>query len=73
MTRGPDPEDMAGLLSEAEAETAKHAVDCLRGRDRDRFDAARAAFEDVSAETREEIAAAMEAELRENRCDEWQP
>ena len=29
--------------------------------------------DDVSAETREEVAAAMEAELRENRCDEWQP
>ena len=46
MTRGPDPADMAGLLSEADAETAKDAVDRLRGRDRDRFDAARAAFGD---------------------------
>ncbi|WP_434522984.1 hypothetical protein [Halorubrum sp. AS12] len=47
MTRGPDSEDMAGLLSEAEAETAKNVVDRLRDRDRDRLDAARAAFEDV--------------------------
>ena len=29
--------------------------------------------DDVSAETREEMAAAMEAALRENRRDEWQP
>ena len=29
--------------------------------------------DDVSAETREEMAAAMEAALRENRRDGWQP
>jgi len=45
MTRGPHPGDVAGLLSEANAEEAKAAVDRLRGRDRDRFDAAREAFE----------------------------
>ena len=41
---------MAGLLSEAEAETAK-VVDRLRDRDRDRFDAARAAFEDAESDS----------------------
>ncbi|MCU4802046.1 hypothetical protein OB920_16840 [Halobacteria archaeon HArc-gm2] len=40
ITRCPDPDDVAGLLSEAEAETAKDAVERLRGRDRDRLDAA---------------------------------
>jgi hypothetical protein len=45
MTRGPPPSDVAGLLSEEEAETAKEAVNRLRGRDRDRIDAARSAFE----------------------------
>ena len=49
MTRGPDPENVAGLLSEADAETAKDAVDRLRGRDRDRVDAARAAFDDTDS------------------------
>ncbi|WP_152042428.1 hypothetical protein [Salinigranum salinum] len=46
MTRGPNPEDVAGLLTEAEAEEAKEAVRGLRNRDRDhsRFDAAREAF-----------------------------
>ena len=45
MTRGPHPGDVAGLLSEAEAEDAKEAVDRLRG-GRDRLDAAREAFEE---------------------------
>jgi hypothetical protein len=45
MTRGPSPEDVAGLLSEDAAEEAKEAVSDLRGRDRGRFDAARDAFE----------------------------
>jgi predicted CopG family antitoxin len=45
MTRGPNPEDVAGLLSEKEAEEAKDAVRGLRGRDRDRLDDAREAFE----------------------------
>lgn len=45
MTRGPHPSDVAGLLSEEEAEDAGEAVDRLRGRDRDRLDAARDAFE----------------------------
>jgi hypothetical protein len=51
MTRGPDPCAVAGLLSEADAETTKHAVGRLRGRDRDRFDAARAAFEDAESDS----------------------
>lgn len=50
MTRGPHPGDVAGLLTEAEAEDAKEAVDRLRGRDRDRLDAARGAFEREDAE-----------------------
>jgi hypothetical protein len=29
MTRGPNPEDVAGLLTEAEAEDAKEAVEGL--------------------------------------------
>jgi len=45
MTRGPHPGDVGGLLSAEEAEDAKEAVDRLRGRDRDRLDAARSAFE----------------------------
>lgn len=46
MTRGPQPSDVAGLLTEEEeAEGAKEAVRRLRGRDRDRLDAARNAFE----------------------------
>jgi predicted CopG family antitoxin len=45
MTRGPHPSDVAGLLSEAEAEDAKEAVDGLRGRDRDRLDTAGEALE----------------------------
>ena len=49
MTRGPHPSDVVGLLTEAEADDAKEAVNQLRGRDRDRLDAARSAFhsEDV--------------------------
>ncbi|MFB6157461.1 MAG: hypothetical protein ABEJ34_06440 [Haloferacaceae archaeon] len=46
MTRGPNPEDVAGLLTEDEADRAKAAVDDLRTRDRGRFDAAREAFGD---------------------------
>ena len=45
MTRGPHPSDVAGLLSETEAEEAKAAVQRLRGGDRDRFNAARDAFD----------------------------
>lgn len=45
LTRGPNPSDVAGLLSESEAEDAKAAVAGLRGRDSDRFDAARRAFD----------------------------
>jgi len=44
MTRGPNPEAVAGLLSSKEAEEAKEAVEELRGRDTDRFGAARDAF-----------------------------
>jgi len=46
MTRGPHPDDVAGLLTPDEADDAKEAVAGLRNRDRDRFDAAREAFED---------------------------
>lgn len=45
MTRGPQPDDVAGLLTEDEAEEAKQAVRSLRKSDRHRFDAARDAFE----------------------------
>jgi predicted CopG family antitoxin len=45
MTRGPNPDDVAGLLTAEEAEEAKEAIEGLRGRDRDRFDAATEAFE----------------------------
>ena len=44
MTRGPNPEDVTGLLTKDEAEAAKEAVEDLRDRDRSRFDAAREAF-----------------------------
>jgi len=44
MTRGPNPEDVAGLLTDAEAADAKEAVEELRGRGRPRFDTAREAF-----------------------------
>jgi len=45
MTRGPHPDDVAGLLSKEEAAAAKEAVGGLRGRDRDRLEAARNAIE----------------------------
>lgn len=45
MSADTDPTDVAGLLTEEEAEDAKEAVDSLRERDRDRLDAARNAFE----------------------------
>jgi hypothetical protein len=48
MTRGPHPDDVAGLLTEQEAADAKEAVDALRERDRDRLDDARDAVEDAS-------------------------
>lgn len=54
MTRGPHPSDVAGLLTEGEAEDAKAAVEALRGRDRDRLDAARAAFEGEDEERSED-------------------
>jgi predicted CopG family antitoxin len=44
MTRGPNPADVAGLLTKDEAEDAKEAIKDLRDRDRSRFDAAREAF-----------------------------
>jgi negative regulator of replication initiation len=53
MTRGPNPGDVAGLLSEEEAEAAKAAVEQLRGRDRDRFEDAREAFEGRGGDTDE--------------------
>lgn len=49
MTRGPHPNDVAGLLTADEAEDAKEAVNHLRGRDRDRLDTARSAFESEDA------------------------
>ncbi|MEF8777560.1 MAG: hypothetical protein V5A36_01475 [Natronomonas sp.] len=49
MTRGPHPSDVAGLLTEREAENAKEAVDRLREGDRDRLAAARDAFESEDA------------------------
>ena len=45
MTRGPHPGDVAGLLPEDEADAAKEVVTDLRGRDRDRLNAAQAAFD----------------------------
>ena len=47
MTRGPNPEDVAGLLAEEEAETAKQAVERVRTRDRGRLDEAREAAENA--------------------------
>lgn len=44
MTRGPRPGNVAGLLSAAEAEDAKAAVEDMDGRNRGRLDAARSAF-----------------------------
>ena len=44
MTRGPDPGDVAGLLTDEQAEEAKVAVDELRSRDSDRLRRARDAF-----------------------------
>lgn len=51
MTRGPNPADVGGLLSESEAEDAKAAVNDLSGRDSDRFDAARNAFDEEDSDT----------------------
>jgi hypothetical protein len=48
LTRGPDPETVAGLLSEAEAERAKGAVRDLRDRDADRTEQAAETFADDS-------------------------
>ncbi|PSP84516.1 hypothetical protein BRC96_05165 [Halobacteriales archaeon QS_6_64_34] len=45
MTRGPHPEDVAGLLSEGEADEAKEAVERLREREESRFGDARTAFD----------------------------
>jgi len=45
MTRGPHPDDVAGLLTEEEADAAKEAVADLRGRGRDRLNAAQLAFD----------------------------
>lgn len=50
MNADTDPSDVAGLLTEEEAEDAKEAVDRLRRRDRDRLDAARNAFGDGDAD-----------------------
>ena len=45
MTRGPNPEDVTGLLTSEEAKEAKEAVKDLRNRDGSRFEAAREMFE----------------------------
>ena len=45
LTRGPNPSDVAGLLTSAEAEEAKQAVADLRDRDSDRLETARDAFD----------------------------
>jgi hypothetical protein len=50
MTRGPHPSDVAGLLTENEAEDAKEAVNRLRKGDQDRLDAARDAVGSEDAE-----------------------
>lgn len=50
MTRGPHPSDVAGLLSEDEAEDAKAAIENLRGRDHNRLNAAREVFESEEPE-----------------------
>jgi len=50
MTRGPHPNDVAGLLTKEEAKEAKEAVNRLRRQDRDRLDAARDAFESGDAD-----------------------
>jgi hypothetical protein len=50
MTRGPNPEDVAGLLAEDEVEGAKEAVKDLRNRDGSRFEAARETFEGEGAD-----------------------
>jgi hypothetical protein len=47
LTRGPDPSDIAGLLTPAEAERAKDAVADRRKADENRRSAAREAFEDA--------------------------
>lgn len=46
LTRGPDPSEVAGLLSKDEATAAKEAVSELRSRETDRKDRARDAFDD---------------------------
>jgi len=45
MTRGPYPNDVAGLLTDDEATEAKEAVENLGDRDRSRFEVARNAFD----------------------------
>ncbi|MFC7041463.1 hypothetical protein [Halonotius sp. GCM10025705] len=45
MYRPPHPSEIAGLLTEREAEEAKTAVRQLRGNDSERFAASRAAFD----------------------------
>lgn len=46
LTRGPNPSDVAGLLSPEEAEELKEAVKGLREGDRRRLDRARETFTD---------------------------
>jgi len=50
MTRSPHPSDVAGLLTDEEAEAAKEAVEGMRGRTRTRLDVAREAFEPEDAD-----------------------
>ena len=46
LTRGPHPGDVAGLLTESEAEAAKDAVERLRTGDAGRLRRAREAFDE---------------------------
>jgi hypothetical protein len=46
LTRGPNPEDIAGFLTDEEARVAKESVEELRERDADRLRRAKQAFED---------------------------
>jgi predicted CopG family antitoxin len=50
LIRGPNPEDVAGLLTSEEAEEAKETVEDLRDRDGSRFEAARETFEGEDAD-----------------------
>ncbi|MFC6942830.1 antitoxin VapB family protein [Salinirubellus sp. GCM10025818] len=50
LIRGPNPEDVAGLLTSEEADEAKEAVKDLRDRDGSCFEAVREAFDGEGAD-----------------------